>query len=356
MPLRSELSNIKAAEVITDELVRIVRERQALQETMTARAQSATHLPVLDIIKASEAAMAAIRPAWRDAMALQGRLRDQLKPWQALGTEFAKQLQKLADKSGPLYVKPLADSIIQQASKWAELTRTQLRGVDLDGPYKQAMELMKRGTALGTASSSIFTDMLEVQKMARSLSIDNAREVVERMMADISSAEVPATGDSVANTEGATAASVPPVPADASTDAVSAILSLFGQQPTPIKRLLLLFILLILGTAATTVTADQVKKWMLADSPASRQIIHAEIRNEYGDEAAKNFKCVRAGKLRVRAEPEINSRVIELVPLGTPVEILYPSGAWSQIRYYTTSSQAVRIGWAASSYLSHNIC
>jgi Bacterial SH3 domain len=47
---------------------------------------------------------------------------------------------------------------------------------------------------------------------------------------------------------------------------------------------------------------------------------------------------------------------VDSLPRGTSVEVLESQGSWSLIRYRVTHSSDIREGWAASGYLSLEIC
>jgi hypothetical protein len=117
-----------------------------------------------------------------------------------------------------------------------------------------------------------------------------------------------------------------------------------------------LVILWILQTTVAALIGEGVKAWMNAGDHQERQIIYNQVTQDYGAEAARRLRCVRASALKVRSEASTTGQIIDSLPRGTAVEVLESQGSWSLIRYRVPHSSDIREGWAASGYLSLEIC
>jgi hypothetical protein len=121
-------------------------------------------------------------------------------------------------------------------------------------------------------------------------------------------------------------------------------------------RLLLLMLRWVIAAAATAAIAKGVEAWISSANPKDRQNIYYEITQNVGADAARHLRCVRASMLKIRSEASSGAAVIDSLPRGTAVEIIESAGSWSLIRYKDVKSSDIREGWAASGYLSLEIC
>jgi Bacterial SH3 domain len=137
--------------------------------------------------------------------------------------------------------------------------------------------------------------------------------------------------------------------------AQSALESWWNDLPFD-TRILLLVLRWVMAAAATAAIAKGVEAWISSANPQDRQNIYYEITQNVGVDATRYLRCVRASNLKIRNEASSGAAVIDSLPRGTAVEIIESAGAWSLIRYKDIQSAAIREGWAASGYLSMNIC
>jgi hypothetical protein len=117
-----------------------------------------------------------------------------------------------------------------------------------------------------------------------------------------------------------------------------------------------LVLLFILKSMSEEIIHEHVKGWTGAHSREERQVVYGQITQNFGEDSAKHLRCVRASTLKVREEPSAAGEILNLLPRGTPVEVLESHGSWSRIRYRVPHSTDIREGWAASGYLSFEIC
>jgi hypothetical protein len=121
------------------------------------------------------------------------------------------------------------------------------------------------------------------------------------------------------------------------------------------RKVFLLVLLYFVRTATDECIHEFVKDWTGANGPQERQSIYYNITQDFGADAARHLRCVRASTLKVRSEASTAGTVVDSIPRGTPVEVLETSGSWSLIHYKDGKSANIREGWAASSYLSPDI-
>jgi len=127
------------------------------------------------------------------------------------------------------------------------------------------------------------------------------------------------------------------------------------KQPIQVKFLFLL-LLFIVKSVTDAYIAEHVKVWTAPHSGDERQLIYNQITQNFGADTARRLRCIKASALKVRGEASTTSTIIDSLPHGTAVEILESQGSWSLIRYRVPHSSDIREGWAASGYLSLEIC
>jgi len=121
-------------------------------------------------------------------------------------------------------------------------------------------------------------------------------------------------------------------------------------------KLFFLVLLFILKSMSEEIIHEHVKGWTGVHSHEEKQVIYNYVTQNFGEDTARRLRCIRASTLRVRQEPAATGRVSDSLPRGTPVEVLESQGSWSRIRYRVSNSSDIREGWAASGYLSFEIC
>jgi hypothetical protein len=125
----------------------------------------------------------------------------------------------------------------------------------------------------------------------------------------------------------------------------------------PIELKLFFFVILfILKSMSEEIIHEQVKGWTGAHSREERQVVYGQITQNFGEDSAKHLRCIRASVLKVREEPNAAGAILDSLPRGTPVQVLESQGSWSRFRYRVPHSSDIREGWAASGYLSFEIC
>jgi hypothetical protein len=129
----------------------------------------------------------------------------------------------------------------------------------------------------------------------------------------------------------------------------------WGKQPIQVKFLFLL-LLFIVKSVTDAYIAEHVKVWTAPHSGEERQLIYNQITQNFGADTARRLRCVKASALKVRSEASTTSKIIDSLPHGTAAEVLESQGSWSLIRYRVPHSSDIREGWAASGYLSLEIC
>lgn len=117
-----------------------------------------------------------------------------------------------------------------------------------------------------------------------------------------------------------------------------------------------LVILFILKSMSEEIIHEHVKDWTGAHSRQDKQVVYDHVTQNSGEETARRLRCIRASMLRVRQEASASGNTLDSLPRGTPVEVLESQGGWSRIRYRVPNSSSIREGWAASGYLSFEIC
>jgi Bacterial SH3 domain len=135
----------------------------------------------------------------------------------------------------------------------------------------------------------------------------------------------------------------------------SAIELWWERLPIELK-VFFLVLLFILKSMSEEIIHEHVKGWTGAHSQAEKQVAYNYITQNFGEDTAWRLRCIRASMLKVRQEPAATGRILDSLPRGTPVEVLESQGSWSRIRYRALNSSDIREGWAASGYLSFEIC
>lgn len=128
----------------------------------------------------------------------------------------------------------------------------------------------------------------------------------------------------------------------------------WARQPIQVRAFFLVMLFFLHSTVDSYIH-ERTKDWMHASTPTERQNIHDEVTQSLGADALKQLRFVRAGKLRVRTEASLSATVIVWLPRGTGVEIIETKGSWSLICFKDISTNGIKQGWAASSYLVANL-
>ena len=142
---------------------------------------------------------------------------------------------------------------------------------------------------------------------------------------------------------------------DADRSAQSALVIWWKAQTFEVQ-VFLLMLFWILQTGAATLIGEEVKAWMHASDHQERQIIYNQVTQDFGAETARRLRCIKASSLKVRSEASTAGTIVDSLPRGTPIEVLESHGSWSLIRYRVPHASDIREGWAASAYLSVEIC
>jgi hypothetical protein len=135
----------------------------------------------------------------------------------------------------------------------------------------------------------------------------------------------------------------------------SALITWWKKQPFEVQAFLLV-VFWILQTGAAALIAEGIKAWMHAGDHQERQIVYNQVTQNFGANAARRLRCIRASTLKVRNDPNTAGRVLDSLPHGTAVEVIESQGSWSLIRYRVPHTSDFREGWAASGYLCVDIC
>jgi hypothetical protein len=138
--------------------------------------------------------------------------------------------------------------------------------------------------------------------------------------------------------------------------AQSALLIWLFQQPAYKQAIVISIYVLVILPLVTAIWANRVDAWLGHPMPEARTIIYNDIKQNFGAEEARRLRCVRAANLNVRSEASTAGTIVDALPGGTSVEILETKGSWSRIHYRVDKFAEIREGWAASGYLSVNMC
>lgn len=128
------------------------------------------------------------------------------------------------------------------------------------------------------------------------------------------------------------------------------------SQLTPRLRPAVLFLVLpyIISVVATLTTPLYQEWWrerISADPRVAKKEIVLEANEIHGRKELANYRFVYATRLHVRAAANMNSEVLDHLPLGKSVRVVRRQKAWTEIEYLIDSTGETSTGWVYSRYL-----
>ncbi|MGO9266372.1 MAG: SH3 domain-containing protein [Candidatus Binataceae bacterium] len=244
-------------------------------------------------------------------------------------------------------IEPLGDDFVKRMS-----TIQSSIGRDFSSRFLEASKGLTdiwQSSSIKLAQSLAESDRLSAERMNKALRELSAVAELRADPAQLAGVGVIGESADIIEAWGSVSASA----SDENTQ--SALITWWKKQPFEVQAFLLV-LFWILQTGAAALIGEGIKAWMQAGDHQERQIVYDQVTQSFGADAARRLRCIRASTLKVRSDPNTTGKVIDSLAHGTAVEVIESQGSWSLIRYRVPHTSEFREGWAASGYLSLEIC